>query len=186
MYTAILDLSRSYWTSSRSWLAYIGFTAVKNKGCLSFLRLLPPGIHPPWMMGCMSWAFPIWWMHSAKSSSNSTLSCNVRSTRVPPECPWMAGNYKKCLEELGFKQCWDLFFGPPPFARILVQASIDQCEIPANLDLNISVKSSNLTAPPSSRWTVPSCRNNLIIYFHPSEQPWLNFPGSTSIHFRSR
>ena len=29
-------------------------------------------------------------MHSAKSPGNSTLSCNVGSTRVRPECPWIA------------------------------------------------------------------------------------------------
>ena len=46
LYTAILGLSRSYWTSSRSWLSSIGFTAVKNTDCLSFLGLLPPGINP--------------------------------------------------------------------------------------------------------------------------------------------
>ena len=34
---------------------------------------------------------------------------NVRSTRVSLECPWIALKYKKCWEELGFKQYWNLF-----------------------------------------------------------------------------
>ena len=46
LYGAILGLSRSYSTSSRSCRAYIGFAAVKNTDCLSFLRLFPPRISP--------------------------------------------------------------------------------------------------------------------------------------------
>ena len=79
LYGAILVLSRSYWTSSRSWLAYIGFTAVKNTDCLSFLLLFPPGISPLWMMECISLAFPMW--SSAKSSGNNFLSLNNGSTK---------------------------------------------------------------------------------------------------------
>ena len=157
----------------------------ENTDCLS-LRLLPPGINLPWMMERMSWAFPKWLMFSAKSSGNSTPSRNVGSTRVPPECPWIRLKYRKCLEELGFTQYWNLFFGPPPFARKVIQASIGLCEVPSNFTFNFSARSSNFTAPSSSRWTVSSCRNNLIMNFDTSKQPWLNFPGSTSIHFRSR
>ena len=40
------------------------------------------------------------------------------------------------------------------------------------------------TAPSSSR-TDSSCRSNLIMNFDTSKQPWLNIPGSISIHFRS-
>ena len=60
---------------------------VLGTDCLSLLRLLPPGTRPLWMMECMSRAFPKWKMYSAKSSGNSTWSCNEGSTRVPPECP---------------------------------------------------------------------------------------------------
>ena len=76
----------------------------KNTDCLSLLRLFPPRISRPWMMECMSWAFPMWLMQSAKSLVNSTLSCNVGSTRVPLECPWIALKYRKCSEEWGFQQ----------------------------------------------------------------------------------
>ena len=116
-------------------------------------------------------------MYSVKSSGNSTSSCNA-------ECPWMALKYRKCLEELGFKQYWNLFFGPPPFARKDIQASIDQA--PSNFALSFSARSSNLPDPSSSPWTVSSCRNNLIMNFDTSKQPWLYFPGSTPIHFHSR
>ena len=72
------------------------------------------------------------------------------------------------------------------FAKRGIPASIGHYEVPANLDFNNSAKSSNLTRPSSSRWTVSSCRNNLIKIFDTSKQPRLNFPGSTSIHFPSR
>ena len=57
---------------------------------LSLLRHFLPGTNPPWMMECMSWAFPMWYMYSAKSSGNNAFSCNIWSTRVPSECPWIA------------------------------------------------------------------------------------------------
>ena len=59
-------------------------------------------------------------MYSVKSGNN-TLYCNAIS---PPECPQIALKYRKCLEELGFKQYWNLFFGPPPFARQGIQSLI--------------------------------------------------------------
>ena len=124
-------------------------------------------------------------MYSSKSSGNSTLFCNVGSTRVPPECPWIARKYKKCSDELGFKQYWNIFFCPPPFAKKLIHARIDQCEVPSNYDLNIDATSSNLTAPSSSWWTDSSCCSNLIINFDTPKQPWLNIPGPISIHLRS-
>ena len=69
--------------------------------------------------------------------------------------------------------------------RSLSIAPFGQCEVPSNSDLNIDAKSSNLTAPCSSRWTDSSCRSNLIINFDTSKLSWLNIPGSISIHFRS-
>ena len=59
---------------------------------------------------CVSLTFPTWQMYSVESSDNSALSCNAGSTRLPPECPWIARKYKKCLEESGFMQYWNLFF----------------------------------------------------------------------------
>ena len=52
--------------------------------------------------------------------------------------------------------------------------------------LDLSPRSSNLTAQSSARWTVSSCRSNLIMNFDTSKQSWLNFAGSMSVHFRSR
>ena len=75
-------------------------SAVKHTDCLSFLRLLPPGISKILKMECNSLAFPMWWMYSAKSSGNSTLSCNVGSTRVLPECPWIARKYRKFFKRI--------------------------------------------------------------------------------------
>ena len=125
-------------------------------------------------------------MYSAKSSGNNTLSCNVGSTRFPPECPWIALKHRNCLQELRFKQQRNLFSGPPPFARKIIQASTDHCEVPSDLALNFSARTSILAAPSSSRGTDSSCRYNLTINFDTSKQPWLYAPGLTSIHFRSR
>ena len=71
----------------------IGFTAVKNTACLLFLTSLPPGINPDWMIECVSWELPTWWMCSAKSLANSALSCNVGSMCFLPEWPLIA---RKC------------------------------------------------------------------------------------------
>ena len=98
LYTAILGLSRSYWTSSWFWW---GSRLWRTWTAFSSWDFLPPKINPHWMMECMSWAFPTWWTYSAKSSGNDTLSCNVRSTRVPPESPWIARKCKICSAELG-------------------------------------------------------------------------------------
>ena len=81
------------------------------------------------------------------SSGNSTSSCNAGSTRLPPECPWLLWNTGKCLEELGFKQYWNLFFGPSSFARKDILSSIDHCEVPSSFALNSFIITSNRTAP---------------------------------------
>ena len=54
-------------------------------------------------------------MFSVTPFANSTLSCSSRSTAIPLECPWIALKYEMCLEELGFKQYWNLFLAPPLF-----------------------------------------------------------------------
>ena len=115
---------------------------MKNTDCLSLLRLLPPGISPPLIIECISLALPMWLMYSVKSSGNSTLSCNAESTRLPPECPWIALNYRKCLEELEFNQYWNLFLGLLPFARRVIQSLTGHCEVPSNFSLNSSMISS--------------------------------------------
>ena len=40
---------------------------------------------------------------------------------------------EKCSGEAGFKQYWNLFFGPPPFRRKLIHV----CEVDSFLDRNI-------------------------------------------------
>ena len=184
--SAILGLSRSYLASSK---ILIGVHRVhgceKTLTACPFSRLFPPGINPSWME-CMLWAFPMWWMYSAKSFGNSTLSCNVGSTRVPPECPWISRKYKKCLEELRFMQYWNLFFGPPPFCRKVIQSLIDHCEVPSNFALNSSIMSPNRTAPSSSRGIDGSCPSNLIRAFNTAKQSLRNLSGLMSIHFLSR
>ena len=124
-------------------------------------------------------------MYSAKSPGNSTLSCNEGSTRVPPECPWIARKYRKCLEELGFKkQCWNLFFGPPPFPRKLSKHQL-------------AIAKYHQTLP----WTFLPSRQILQLHhlldelYHHVVTIWswfwhfkttlAEFPGSTSVHFLS-
>ena len=73
-------------------------------------------------------------MCSMKSSGNRTLSCNVGSTTAPPEWPWIARRHRKCSGELGFKQYWNLFLGPPPHCKKLIHVRIGQCEVDSFLD----------------------------------------------------
>ena len=186
LYGAILGLSKSHRLSSMLWSSSIGFTAVKNTDCLSLLRLLPSGINPLLIVECISLIFPTWQMYSVKSSCNSTLSCNAGSTRLPPECPWIARKYRKCLEELGFKWHRNHFFGPPPFARQDIQSSNDHCEVPSNFALNSSIISTNRSAPSSFWGTDWSCRSNRIMTFDNVKQSWRNLSGLMSIPFLSR
>ena len=125
-------------------------------------------------------------MYSVKSSGNNTLSCNAGSTRSPPECPWVARKYRNCLEEFGFKQYWNLFFGPPPFCRQAIQTLTGHCEVPSNFALNFSIISSNRPAPSSSRGIDGSCRSNLIMTFDTIQQSLRNLSGLISIQFLSR
>ena len=97
---------------------------------------------------------------------------------------WIALRYRKCLEELGFKQYWNLFFGPPPFTRVDIQSPIDHCKAPLNFFfLNSSKTSSNKTAPSSSRRTDWSWRGNRVMAFDTEKQSWRYFSGLMSIHF---
>ena len=73
------------------------------------------------------------------------------------------------VEEWGFKEYWNLFFGPP-FDRKAIQALTGHCEVPSNFALNSSIMSSNRTAPSSSRRIDGSCRSNLIMAFDTAEQ----------------
>ena len=120
-------------------------------------------------------------MYSAKSSGNSTLSCNNGSTRVPPECPLNCLEVQESIGRMRIKQYWHLFFSLPPFARKLTQASTVHCKVPTNCALNLSIRSSNRTAPSSSRGMFLSCHSNLIMSFDTAKQPWLNGLGLTSI-----
>ena len=71
-------------------------------------------------------------MYSVNPFGDSALSCNARSTALSPECPSIALKYRKCLEEFGFTQYWNLFFAPPPFATVDIQSSSNHCEAPSH------------------------------------------------------
>ena len=120
-------------------------------------------------------------------SKSFTVSCNSGSIVLPPECSSTAQKYRKCLEELGFKQYWNLFFGPPPFARVDIQSPINHRRAPTNFFfLNSSRISPNLTAQSSSWWTDWSCRSSRIMAFDTTKQSWWYFSGLTSILFLQR
>ena len=184
----MLGLSRSYSTSLWScWIVCrVHGCAVKNTDCLSLLLLFPPGISPPRTMECISKTFPMWWMYSAKSSGNNILSCNDESTKISPECPWIASEVQEfLLDEKGLKQYWILFFLPPPCARECAQVLTVIAKYQL-FSFNFSIKSSNLTAP-SSFWGIEeSCRSVLVMNFDTSKQLWSTCCGSMSIHFLTR
>ena len=98
-------------------------------------------------------------------------------------------DHSEIQEEFGrvrFKQCWNLFFGPPPVARKVIQALTDHCEVPSNFALNSSIRSSIRTAPSPSRGIDGSCHKNLIMAFDTAKQFSLNFSELMSVHFLSR
>ena len=109
-------------------------------------------------------------MRSSLIFSQFPWSCNVGSTWVPLECPWIGRKFRILSDEQGFKQWWNLFFSPPPFAKQFSQSSTVHCKVPTNITLNSSIKSSNRTAPSSSRGIDGSCRSNLIIAFDKAKQ----------------
>ena len=78
------------------------FHRIHCSACLPLLKLVPPGINPIPIKELNSSAFPI-----ARRNRN-----------------W--------LEEFGFTQYWNLFFAPPPFARVDIQSSSDHCETSLN------------------------------------------------------
>ena len=71
-------------------------------------------------------------------------------------------------------------------ARQFSQSSTVHGKLPTNFTLNSSIRSSNRTAPSSSRKKALSCRSNLIMNFDTAKQLWLNFAGLLSIHILSR
>ena len=93
--------------------------------------------------------------------------------------------YRKVSRELVSTQYWNRFLIAPLLCKKLSHVRIDQCEEDTVLDRDIDARSSNFTAPSSSRFAESSCRSNLIINFDTSRQFWSNVAGSTSIHFRS-
>ena len=164
----------------------IGFTAVKITDCLSPLRLLPPGINALLILNAFHLLFRCGWctrwspsatVHGLATQDQRDYLLNVL------ELLW---KNRKCLEELGFKQYWNIFFGLPPFARKDIQSLIGLCEVPSNFSLNSSMMSSNRTAPSSSRRIAWSCRSNLIMDFDTAKQSWQNLSGLMSIHVLSR
>ena len=143
LYGTILGLSKLHRASLMLWSSSIGFTAVKKRiafwdtvllgsDCNVFKFNSIPDVVDT--LGDILWQQYMilqWWIHNISS--------------------WMSWKYRKCLEELGFKQYWNLFFWPPPFARIDVQSSMNHCKASLNPALNSFKMSSNHTAPSSSR-----------------------------------
>ena len=135
---------------------------VTKCNCPHPLSLRPVDCEGIEIMESIALAFPMWQMYSAKSSGNSMLSCHVGSTRLPLECPWIALKYKKCMEDLGLKHYWNLFFGPPPFR----QESSPSINCPFRRTINFTA--------PSSRGIAKSCRSKLIMEFDTAKQPcWM-------------
>ena len=103
----ILRFLKSHGVSSIQLSTSIGFTKVKN-------------IVFRWDFVSRNQSTSDYWMHfthipdvqmySVDPFGNSTLSCNSGSKTIPPKSPWIALKYRMCLEELGFKQYWHLFF----------------------------------------------------------------------------
>ena len=124
-------------------------------------------------------------MYSVKSSGIGTLSCNAGSTRLPPECPWIALKYRKCLEELGFKAVLKLCLWSSSFCQKDLRSVIDCCEVPSNFALNSLIKWSNRTVPSHSRGIDGWCRGNLIMALDTVKHSG-QISGLMSIHVRSR
>ena len=82
---------------------------------------------------------------------NSTLSCSVGSTRVPPESPWMAPEIQEMFGRIRVQAVLKPFLRSSSFRQEVIQTSNGDCEVPANFALNFSAKSSILTTPSSSR-----------------------------------
>ena len=63
-------------------------------------------------------------MYSAKSFGNSTLSCNVGSTRVAPKCPWIARKQENVRKNCGSRST-ETF----PFVLLLLSESLSNLEL---------------------------------------------------------
>ena len=130
-----------------------------------------------------------YWMYFtyiSDCSGNSTLSCNARSTTLPPECPWIAWKYKEVLIRVSVQAILKPFLWSSslchksyPIVNWPLRSTIELC-------IDVSILSSNRTAPSSSRGIHGSCRSNLIMAFDTVKQPWRNLTGLISIQFLSR
>ena len=143
------------------WSSSIGFTAVKNTDCFSLLKLLLlESIH--------FWLLNIFHSHfrcgrCTRRSHPATVHCGATQDQRDyllndPEMLWNTGNVWKSWGSSNF-------FGPPPFARKVIQASTVHCEVPSNFALNSSIRSSSRTAPSSSRGIDEPCRSIPIMAF---------------------
>ena len=95
---------------------------------------------------------------------------------------------QEVLEELGFKQYWNLFLAPPPFSTFDIHSSSGNCEAPSTFFfLHSSTMSFYWNAPSISRWTVWSCRRNRVTACDTSKHSWsCDRCVSMSIHILSR
>ena len=114
----------------------------------------------------------------------------VLQCRINEITSWMSLNCFEIQEVLGRVTVqailkpflWSSSF----FAREFVYASTVHSERPTNFTLNFSIRSSNLTAPSSSREIDSSCRSYLIMAFDTVQLSWRNLSGLMSLQFFSR
>ena len=108
---------------------------------------------------------------------------NVTAIFEMIETSWkmVTRRYRHVSGELVSTQYWNLFLIPPLLCKNLSHVRIDRCEDDIVLDRTIDARSSNFTAPSSSRFAESSCRTNLIINFETSRKCWSKVTGSTSI-----
>ena len=113
----------------------------------------------------------------------------VLQCRINRITSWMSLNcseIQKCLEELGFKQCWNLFFGPPPFAKEVIPIVKWPLRSTIELCLDFSIISSKIVL----LHHLPEERTDHVAviwsWLLTLTQSWRNLSGLMSIQFRSR
>ena len=191
---SILIRSRSIFVWSDPWLGQVAsnffhaLIIVQQVNCNEKHGLPVP------VETCDSWDQSTWncWMYSdvidvlGEVLWYQYIGLQCRSTRGPSECSWMALKNRKCLEELGVQAILKPFLGSfslcqtsYPIVNWPLRSTIELC-------LAFSIRSSNRTAPSSSRGIDGSCRSNLIMASDTVRQSWRIQSGLKSIQFLSR
>ena len=169
----------------RSCRASIGFTAVKNTDCLSLLRLsnsdqstFVNGVHfesVPDVVDALGkvirqqYIVLQWWIN--KITSWTFLNCL---------------EVQEFIGRIRFQAILKYsLLSPLLFAKNFTKASTVHCKVPTNFTLNLSIRSSNLTAPSFSRGIAASCRSDVIMAFDTVKQSWRNLSGLMSVQILS-